>query len=84
MLEGHHEQQGGLEEFVRTQGGAHTSRSVCSLISASLYDFLLQVNHPHPPPCDAGGSKADGGCLLGKDFLVLVFSFSLVRIDKLI
>ena len=29
MLEGHHEQQGGLEEFVRTQGGAHTSGSVC-------------------------------------------------------
>ena len=28
MLEGHHEQQGGLEEFVRTQGGAHTTGSV--------------------------------------------------------
>ena len=31
MLEGHHEQQGGLEEFVRAQGGAHTSGKVCSL-----------------------------------------------------
>ena len=30
MLEGHHEQQGGLEEFVRAQGGAHTAGKVCS------------------------------------------------------
>ena len=32
----------------------------------------LQVNNAHPAPGDAGGSQADGGCLLGNDLLTLV------------
>ena len=56
MLEGHHEQQGGLEEFVRAQGGAHTAGKVCSMfILPHSYDcsftqtsLTLLARYVHP------------------------------------
>ena len=41
MLEGHHEQEGGLEKFVRTQGGTHTSRPVRGVYLSRKPNFQL-------------------------------------------